>query len=1345
MDKDTGIVQFNGSNFADWKFRMEFLFREKQLFVHIDHEATAMERLGHNFDRNEIVAQNLIVKHVAASHCGYLRDRQSAFEMWRALQSVFERATTMSKIMIRKALNDMNFDGKGQLQAFFNEFDTKAREYIVAGGRLDDDEIAMMLLTAMPSSYDIIVTTVSSQAEMTSNQVKSQLLEYELKLKGKATKETSETAAFQARAQDPKKKVRCYACGKLGHKANVCRSKKKHNEQGHQNSNGSNGYAVLGKTSDEQEMQTKADEIEFIIDSGATEHLVTESKFLSNLRTLDVPIEILVAKDSETIQVTSAGDIQVKSLVDGREIDLTINEACVAEGLRHNLFSVRRVEMKGGEVSFKQGKAFVKMNGTLIAVGQRVGSLYLIKFKVKRTGASMMSAKEDATQLWHRRLGHLSVPSMAHLINDCLVEGVKDDVRNTLAKCEPCMMGKMTRQPFSNTRPKTSRPLERIHSDVCGPMNEDLEGNRYYVSFLDDYTHLTMTFLMKKKSEVFEKFKTFHARVQSHFKERLEYFRCDGGGEYKSKEFQSYMREHGITIEYTAAYNPELNGVSERLNRTLMDKVRSMMTDSSLPSNMWGEAVMAATYLLNRSPTVALKNKTPFEMYYGRKPNIANLKVWGCKAYIHVPKERRTKLEPHCTIGIMVGYDINGYRILNPRTETIIIARNVTFDETPEIALTIPNTTEKTLPVERSTAGDLIDFLAPPPPVLPLPLALHRAPLQPITPAQTTNKVAEESSDSPASIESPIRGSRPEPAPRRRVSRSMPRTTISADSPMDLDEDETVSEPESSAQPIQNQRPSRNRRPPLHFNDFEVYAAFSAFAEPEDVPRSYHEVATNSNAAEWRSAIKDEMESLIHNQTWKVVPKPEGAKLLGTRWVFRKKDSPDGVKFKARLVAQGFLQKAGVDFQETYAPVARLPTLRVLLSVSVHRQLHLRQLDVKTAFLHGHLEETIYIRCPDGFHVPEGKVMKLCKSLYGLKQGPKCWNRRFDTFATSLGFKKSAADSCLYILESNEITVYLLLYVDDMILASSSQAELNKLVAAFSSEFDMKDLGQLSKFMGMRINYDVYRGLLSLDQEEYIEQILAKLNMSQCKAVSTPIESLPHIEKADPANFTEHPYRTAIGMLMYLVLCTRPDLAFAVNYFSRFQDAANDQHWNYVKRVLRYLRGSSDVKLVYRRSEDAPILVGYTDADHAADRLDCKSTSGYVFKLFNNSVLWASRKQQTVALSTTEAEYVSACMASKEALWLHKLITDMKIEVPLPLEIFEDNQGAIFISKNPETRLSKHIAVKLFFLRDLVEEGKLKLTYIRSEEQLADVLTKALPAPKFNILRQQLGLEREGV
>lgn len=307
--------------------------------------------------------------------------------------------------------------------------------------------------------------------------------------------------------------------------------------------------------------------------------------------------------------------------------------------------------MNGGEITFMSGKVFIKMNGTVIAVGHRYGNLYFLKLKLHHssTSVNLASTDVDVSTLWHRRLGHLSMPNVCHLINHGLAVGVKDKMTVSILFCEPCVKGKLSRLPFSSTKPPTVRPLQRVRSDVSGKMPiESVEGNHYYVTFIDNFTHMTVTYLLSRKSEVFEKFKTYHSMATTHFNVKMECLRSDSGGEYLSYQFTVYVREHGIRHECNVPYNPELNGVAERMNRTIMGKARTMLVESDLPKNMWSEAVMAATYLINRSPTTVLKNKTPFEMWSGMKPDISRLRVFGSRVFAHIPKEKRHKLDDRC-------------------------------------------------------------------------------------------------------------------------------------------------------------------------------------------------------------------------------------------------------------------------------------------------------------------------------------------------------------------------------------------------------------------------------------------------------------------------------------------------------------------------------------------------------------------------------------------------------------------------------------------------------------------------------------------------------------------------
>ncbi|RVW74857.1 Retrovirus-related Pol polyprotein from transposon TNT 1-94 [Vitis vinifera] len=423
-------------------------------------------------------------------------------------------------------------------------------------------------------------------------------------------------------------------------------------------------------------------------------------------------------------------------------------------------------------------------------------------------------------------------------------------------------------------------------------------------------------------------------------------------------------------------------------------------------------------------------------------------------------------------------------------------------------------------------------------------------------------------------------------------------------------------------------RSSRNIRPPQRYSPVLNYLLLTDGGEPE----CYDEALQDENSSKWELAMKDEMDSLLGNQTWELTELPVGKKALHNKWVYRIKNEHDGSKrYKARLVVKGFQQKEGIDYTEIFSPVVKMSTIRLVLGMVAAENLHLEQLDVKTAFLHGDLEEDLYMIQPEGFIVQgqENLVCKLRKSLYGLKQAPRQWYKKFDNFMHRIGFKRCEADHCCYIKSFDNSYIILLLYVDDMLIAGSDIEKINNLKKQLSKQFAMKDLGAARQILGMRIIRDKANGTLKLSQSDHF-----KLSKEQSPKTE---EERDHMSKV--------PYASAIGSLMYAMVCTRPDIAHAVGVVSRFMSRPGKQHWEAVKWILRYLKGSLDTCLCF--TGVSLKLQGYVDADFAGDIDSRKSTTGFVFTLGGTAISWVSNLQKIVTLSTTEAEYVAATEAGK--------------------------------------------------------------------------------------------------
>lgn len=523
---------------------------------------------------------------------------------------------------------------------------------------------------------------------------------------------------------------------------------------------------------------------------------------------------------------------------------------------------------------------------------------------------------------------------------------------------------------------------------------------------------------------------------------------------------------------------------------------------------------------------------------------------------------------------------------------------------------------------------------------------------------------------------------------------------------------------------------------------FEDMVSFALVTGSGD-PSCFQEAINDAEHDNWLLAMKEEMSSLHKNKTWELVKLPKGKKAIGCKWVYRKKEatSGKGETYKARLVAKGYSQREGIDYNEIFSPVVKHTSIRAILAMVAMHDMELEQLDVKTAFLHGDLEEEIYMQQPEGFEKEGMKnhVCRLKKSLYGLKQSPRQWYKRFDSFMVTHGYKRCEYDCCVYFkIDDDGSLVLLTLYVDDMLVAAKSKQKIKELKNMLNEEFDMKDLGIAKKILGIEIHRDRKMGKLWLSQKKYIEKVLQRFGMLKAKPVATPLAAhfkLPSQLSPNTKDEVEYmskvPYANAVGCLMYMMVCTRPDLSQAVSVVSRYMANPGREHWNAIKWILRYLAGTRNLGIMYDRSTTSSAVVGYVDADYAGDLDSRKSMTGYVFTFAGGAISWKSVLQDTVALSTTEAEYMAATEAGKEAIWLKGMVEQLGFEQNSML-VHCDSQSAIYLAKNHVYHSrTKHIDIRYHKIREWISNGKISLMKIHTKENAADMLTKPIPRDKF--------------
>lgn len=718
--------------------------------------------------------------------------------------------------------------------------------------------------------------------------------------------------------------------------------------------------------------------------------------------------------------------------------------------------------------------------------------------------------------------------------------------------------------------------------------------------------------------------------------------------------------------------------------------VRSMLSEKEVPKEFWPEAVNWSVYVQNRSPTVAVKDITPEEAWSGIKPSVHFFRIFGCIAYVHVPENQRKKLDSRSTKCVLLGVseESKAYRLYDPASKKILISRDVVFDET-----------DKWNWKEGVEKGKLIDL--------------------------------GERGDEEASDEEAAAGQ----------DQSPPQQSQPAESHLGPMSDLQSGE-------MSSQSAGRHRRKPSWLDDYvtnmiqyddDEQHNLAVFAPSED-PVTFDQAMKD---IKWRKAMDMEIEAIERNGTWELTTLPTNAKRIGVKWVYKTKYNEKGEveKHKARLVAKGYSQQFGVDFTEVFAPVARWDTIRTILALAAIKGWNVFQLDVKSAFLHGELSEVVYVDQPQGYQKKgeEHKVYKLKKALYGLRQAPRAWYSKIEGYFLNEGFDKCTSEHTLFVKTGeNGLMLIVSLYVDDLIFTGNDNSMFAQFKESMKKEFDMTDLGRMSYFLGVEVVQSAAGIFIS--QGKYAKEILERFGMDNSKPVDNPVvPGYKLCKKGSGDEVDATLYKQMVGSLMYLT-ATRPDLMYAVCLISRYMDKPTDIHLQAAKRVLRYLKGTVDLGILYSKGGSEE-LIAYADSDYAGDVDDRKSTSGYVFFLGTGAISWSSKKQPVVTLSTTEAEFIAAASCACQGVWLRRILGKLGLLQDKCTTIFCDNSSTIKLSKNPVMHgRSKHIDVRFHFLRDLAKEGVIELLYCNTQDQISDIMTKALKADVFLKLRRQLGM-----
>ncbi|XP_042983356.1 uncharacterized protein LOC122312767, partial [Carya illinoinensis] len=815
------------------------------------------------------------------------------------------------------------------------------------------------------------------------------------------------------------------------------------------------------------------------LDSGCSRHMTGDKTKFFDLRSKEEGH--VTFGDNSKGKIVGIGKI-------GNESSLIIEDVLLVEGLKHNLLSISQLCDKGFTVTFKMDKCIILNDHdcNICFIAFRNNNVYTIDFEeITSQDAICLSAQNETSWLWHRRLGHANMELISKLSKNDLVRGLPKTYFLKDKICDACQFGKQTKTSFKTKKHiSTTRPLQLIHMDLFGPNRVASLGGKYYAFVIvDDFSRYTWVIFLAHKDEAHNAFTKLCKRIQNEKGYTISSIRSDRGKEFVNKNIETFCDENGFIHNFSAPRTPQQNGVVERKNRSLQEMARTMLNENNLPSYFWAEAVSTACYVINRVMLRSKLDKTPYELWNEKKPNIGYFHVFGCKCFILNDRDNLGKFDAKSDEGIFLGYSTNSkaYRVFNKKTLTVQESMHVVFDE--------------------------------------------------------------------------------------------------------------------------------------------------------------------------------------------------------------------------------------------------LEAIRMLLAYACYKDFKLFQMDVKSAFLNGFINEEVYVEQPPGFenHISPNHVFKLTKALYGLKQAPRAWYERLSGFLIEKGFSRGKIDTTLFIKYENDDILLIQIYVDDIIFGATNENMCQVFAKTMQEEFEMSMMGELTFFLGLQIKQA--KSGTFINQSKYIKELLKKFGMENAKEIGTPMSPSTKLDKDESGKPVDSKiYRGMIGSLLYLT-ASRPDIMFSVCLCARFQSSPKESHLIAVKRILRYLSGTINLGLWYPKHTSFD-LISYTDADYAGCKIDRKSTSGACHFLGHALVSWFSKKQNSVALSTAEAEYVAAGSCCAQALYMKQQLEDFKLMYNhIPIKC--DNTSAINLSKNPiQHSRTKHIEIRYHFLRDHVQKGDIMLEFTNTHDQLADIFTK---------------------
>ncbi|KAJ9565087.1 hypothetical protein OSB04_001053 [Centaurea solstitialis] len=1210
----SSVPLLNGTNFSEWRENVEFTLGVLDLDLALTSEkppelndkSTKEDKELHKlWEKSNRLSLMFMRMTISANIKSSLPTKELAKDFMNAVAERFKTADKSVAGNLMAQLTTMKFDGTRSMYDHVTEMQNISTKLNDLGISVTETFLVTFILNSLPEQYAPFQMHYNThEANWTVDGLRNQLDTEEKRLarrgitvahlstQGAHHKFGKKAGRGQKRApprmndnvqptqQKAKKDEKCRFCKKPGHFQKDCPKRREWFEK---------KGNPLGFVSFSELNFSHVPSNSWWLDTGANVHVSNTMQGFLTTQIIDPTENFLTMGNGDKVPVEAIGTYRLV-LVTGHSLDLF--QTLYVPLISRNLVSASKLDLQGFKFYLGDGRFKLYKDSITIGSGILVDGLYkfLISHSIFENHLTMHHKvgtinKENSSFVWHKKLGHIPQEKLRRLVK----EGVLSNLDFTDYKsCVDCIKGKTTKHTKKGAK-RSSQLLEIIHTDICGPFDvPTFGGENYFITFIDDYSRYCYLYLLHNKSQSVNAVEAFITEVERQLEKRSDrggefYGRYDETGQHPGP-FAKLLEKLGIAAQYTTPGSPWQNGVAERRNRTLLEMVRSMMSHANLPVSLWTYALRMAVYILNRVPSKAVP-KTPFELWKGWKPSLKHPEVWGCavEARAYNPDER--KLDMKTISGYFIGFPekSKGYIVYCPNHKLRII-------ETGNVKFIMDGMISGSTFVEDKSVHETRV-------TIPLPIK---------NTDKTIPSIVEPHNDEGSLVDSTIVESTNNEEPQHQPQ----------------SHNEIIANEEIVEQPALR-RSVRERRNAI-LKDYVCYLQESDF----DIgimkdPVSYSQAIASDNSEKWIDAMNDELKSMADNQVWDLTQLPDGHKAVASKWIFKTKRDCNGnvERYKARLVAKGFTQKDGIDYKETFSPVSKKDSLRIIMALVAHYDLELHQMDVKTAFLNGELQEEVYMSQPEGYTLKgqEDKVCKLKKSIYGLKQASRQWYLKFNETINAFGFEENVVDPCIYLKISGRKFIFLVLYVDDILLASSDLGLLHETKVYLSKNFEMKDMGEASYVIGIEISRDRSRGLLGLSQKAYIERVLERFAMATCSASVAPIQKGDKFGLYQcPKNELERkqmekiPYASLVGSLMYAQVCTRPDISFAVGMLGRYQVNPGMDHWRAAKKVLRYLQGTKDLCLTYRKSEQLE-LVGYSDSDYAKCVDTMKSTSGYIF------------------------------------------------------------------------------------------------------------------------------------